>query len=413
MLAPPASIHRYTAGLKAAGPTTDQHAAPVRSLASRLFEIRMNPPPPPLQLCFRCGLDVSSARRFKDAAGKLYCASCAQALQRRRAAAARVASGSVPASPTTLPPASPPTSSDTGEYQLEQVEEALTRAPCPACGSSFEPNKAACPSCGYDPATVPLNPDKAREVLGEAFDAHPDDTAEAREQRRQRKLKRDAEEARLQVPLCSECSYELTGVPSDNHGGIRCPECGTINRIRVRLAHDELVSREMAREMFRKPIVYLAIGGGLYVAFYVFQAVRAAQAGVTPGGAALGLTSTGPDYVKAASVLAGGAILFAFAWLVGLITLLVVGKFLFDGIDSHPRHTALFVAAAISCSLSFLVVGAALTSGMIFLLPLGITTFMYAAMLADMNDIELRDARIVSMVTWVIIALVAAVVSLI
>ncbi|MBI1190696.1 MAG: hypothetical protein GC200_08480 [Tepidisphaera sp.] len=348
----------------------------------------------PIPICFRCGIDVSTSRRFKDAAGKFYCEACAQALQRRRAKIAQVASRS------TAAPASE------GEYTLEPVEEAVTRAPCPKCASSFQPGRADCPVCGYDPASVPLNPEKAREVLGD-FDAHPDDTAESREERRKRKQQREEAEARRNVPHCKKCDYELSGLPTDKRGGMKCPECGTLNRFYTRLQHDEMVSREMEKAAFRKPLIFLTIGGGTYGAYLLYEAAMAAQASISPGAAALGLTTSGPDYTKAIAIVAAGLGLFVGATVIGLIALLVVARFLMGGVDSHLKHTTLFVASAMSCALAFFAIGDAVTHGLIFLLPLGITTFMYAALLADFVDLELRDARIVSFVTWVIIFVLA------
>lgn len=350
--------------------------------------------PSSIPICFRCGIDVSTSRRFKDAAGKFYCESCAQAMQRRRAKVAQIASkeSSAPSSES--------------EYTLEPVEEAITRAPCPKCASSFQPGRADCPVCGYDPSTVPLNPDKAREVLGD-FDAHPDDTAEAREERRKRKEKRDEAEARRNIPRCKQCDYELSGLPTDQRGGMKCPECGTLNRFYTRLQHDEMVSREMEKETIRKPLIFLCLGGGAYGAVTLFEAARAAQASISPSAAALGLTTSGPDYTKAAAVVGGALLLFVFATVIGVICLLVVARFLMGGVDSHLKHTILFVASAMSCALAFFAIGDAVTHGLIFLLPLGITTFMYAALLADFVDLELRDARIVSFVTWVMIFVLA------
>ncbi|MFA6043542.1 MAG: hypothetical protein WC718_01035 [Phycisphaerales bacterium] len=379
----------------------------------------------PHQLCFRCGIDVSASKRFKDIAGKYYCEACAQAVK-RRATLARISPAGVAAgehaAPETQPvavsrdaqgtgatreaapnPASErqPPSASAGEYALSPVEEVITRAPCLKCGSSFQPGKAECVMCGFDPATVPLNPEKAREVLGD-FDAHPDDTAENREERRRRKAEREEMERVRSVPTCKQCGYELSGLVADKRGGVQCPECGTSNRFYTRYEHDEMVSRQMEKEAVRKPLIYLCIGGGTYFAIVIGASIQAAST-VSRASAIGGAVASGPNYAAAIGAVIGGAIIFGGASFIGVVMYLILGRFLLGGVDSHLRHTVFFVTSAMSCALALFAVGAVFLGSWVLLLPYGVAAFLYAALLADFTDTDLRDARIISIVTWVFI----------
>lgn len=375
----------------------------------------------PHQLCFRCGIDVSASKRFKDAAGKYYCEACVQGVKRRAthdrsSPAAAIASREQTASehiaqPRAVPrepkPADVPqhrgTHVDTagGGYALAPVEDVATRAPCPKCGASFQPGKAVCVMCGFDPATVPLNPEKARELLGD-FDAHPDDTAESREERRRRKAERDASERVRTVPTCKQCGYELSGLVADTRGKVKCPECGTSNRFHTRFGHDEMVSRQMEKETIRRPLVYLCIGGGTYVAAMIGMGIQAAST-ASRSAAISGVASTGPNFAAAIGAMIAGLLIFGGASFIGVVIYLILGKFLLGGVDSHLRHTVFFVVSAMSCALALFALGATVIGAWVLLIPYGLAAFLYAALLAHFTDTDLRDARIISLVTWVFI----------
>lgn len=362
---------------------------------------------------------MSASKRFRDIAGKYYCEACAQALKRRAAldrlapeqAAARQPETMAPAPlaqpqpvaatprPTPFKPEAPPESPD-GEYALSPADETVTRAPCPKCGSSFQPGHPECVVCGFDPASVPLNPEKAREVLGD-FDAPPDEDPEEREARRRRRKEQTEADRLRNVKKCKKCGYEMTGLPAEKQGGVRCPECGTNNRFYTRFEHDEMVSQEMERAAFRKPFIFFCIGAGAYGASFLYIAAKAANKASTSAAIAGG--TGGPNFAAAAGVLFGALVVFVAATVIALVVYLLLGRFLLGGVDTHFRHTVFYVSSAMSCALATFAVPATVLGGWVLLFPYGLAAFTYAALLGDFTDTDPRDARIISIATWMFI----------
>ena len=349
---------------------------------------------------------MAASKRFRDAAGKLYCESCAQAMQKRQAApavqAAPLPVAHAPAPP--LPSRSPIAQSESSDYSLAPVAEPATRAPCPKCASSFQPGKAECPLCGFDPASVPLNPEKAREVLGD-FDAHPDDSPHDREERRRRKSERDTA-SQPKARTCTHCGYELTGLKPHRTGGVRCPECNTLNSAFSRREADEQLSNELAREAVRKPLIYLFSGCAIYITLVLIHAVQAANS-VSPAAAATGAAATGLNIAAAITSLIVWSVIILVSTAIGVAMFMILCKLLHGGVDTHFGHTLLNVAAAMTCAMSVVVLMWFFVGGFFLLFPLGVAVFTYAAILGDLNDFDLRDSRLIAGATWAIIITLA------
>jgi len=79
-------------------------------------------------------------------------------------------------------------------------------------------------------------------------------------------LVRTVTEDGRRIVQCSECGYDLSGLPT-----AKCPECGTNNIKKFNLL--EGVSQETERDAFRKPIIAVGVGfgGSLLIAALAWQ----------------------------------------------------------------------------------------------------------------------------------------------
>ncbi len=146
-------------------------------------------------LCFRCGRGCSGLSASFDASGRLVCPVCAS-------------KRSEPGS-------------ESGDISLVPVDSpAVSRAPCPFCGSALAVGAVSCTACGKIPSVY--------EVAKE----------------------RNPEIDRLSPQPCSSCGYDLRGLPTP-----KCPECGTLNSRAGRATDLEETSREIFRAELRRPII--------------------------------------------------------------------------------------------------------------------------------------------------------------
>ncbi len=225
------------------------------------------------KLCFHCGTDVTDAPRVKDPRGRYFCRPCAEAMAARSHAAA---GGAVPAQGSFLPaqateapapaahPASPPPA-EPETYDLVEPEkqpDAPTR-PCPGCNRRLPIDAAACPDCGFNL------------VLNE----HVPDT-EAPEPRTA--VMKDG------VMTCASCGYSLKRLKR-----MVCPECGTPFRIPTRRDWHDEDNKQTVRDAYRRPLIYLGVGlAGLAIValirgspmdilFYLLRYAIEVPAGVT------------------------------------------------------------------------------------------------------------------------------------
>ena len=324
-------------------------------------------------LCFRCAAPTGPAAR-RDARGRPLCAACWSSTNAKAAATAS------------------PTSSIASDLALEPQAADRTRAPCLKCGAALRVGVPACPSCGFDASSVPLQPAQARRVLGE-FDADPDSSPQSRRRRRPR----DAAPPPA-LPTCTHCKYNLSGVLPDSQGCTRCPECGHSNRLFLRNPKDELVSREVARATIRKPAIMLIAGlAGLTLFLFARGWWTGGATGAVFGPlAASGSTSsslqTGLYSVGVGLAIWLGVTLVAFG-------VVMAAGWLWLGLDGKPSLTLLQVAGSMTVTACCVVFLGLLPLPIPPLIVYGLAGFMYAGFLTDLCEFYIQDATIVTVLT--------------
>jgi hypothetical protein len=287
---------------------------------------------------------------------------------------------------------------DGGIIPLEEVDMTGSRAPCPRCGAAMLPGVAACGACGYDPSSIPLNTDKAREILGD-FDN--DGTFTPGEERARIKAaagrrKKAADQTPAQIP-CKKCSQNLLGVPIQKDGSRICPECGTANRPLTRREYDEEVSISVHRWAYLRPTLMLGIG------LVVCMALWAANGWIRGGavGAAAGWIGSGPAGGVAGSLLQVGLGLAGFV----IATIVAVGAVILAGWAwtgfSAPIHlTILQTAGCLATSLAIILFLRAIPIPFPPMLILALGAMIYSYLLSEEIDVYLQDATIITVMTF-------------
>jgi uncharacterized Zn finger protein (UPF0148 family) len=325
-------------------------------------------PPSTRSLCFHCGRDCSSPPRFRDKAGRLWCAACVE----------KVTKAPVPI--TLAPP------DHSGRH----------RAPCPKCNTPLAVGQPACPSCGYDPSSVPLEPSKARAILGD-FD--PDATPLHERLKTKARARRNKPPPPEYRPTCTQCGYDLRGV-KPGPGDLTCPECGTANSFRIRSEEDERLSLEIARREIHRPVRYLIVG------LLLTAALLLADGWIQGGfkGSLYGFIGKGPPGGWIGSLKNLGLGLAGYAGAASLaFTVSLACAFLWTGLNTTIRILALqvagFAAAATALLLLLLAIPAPIPVWVLVL----IAACMYAYLLADGQDLYFQDAAFVTGITLVLI----------
>lgn len=377
---------------------------------------------PPAKPCVRCGRDTSGLPRVRDGSGRYACKACVEAASRDASTPARTSApgparvpvplesatpSSRPAPPRPEPVVRSPVSiaDPDGTIPLEDVGMTGSRAPCPRCGGAMSPGVAACGSCGYDPSSVPLNTEKAREILGD-FDN--DGTFTPAEDRARAKdaaaRKKKPAKSGPQVIPCKQCSQNLVGVPIRKDGVTVCPECGTENRPMTRREYDEEVSSSVHRWAYLRPALMLGIGLALCTLLW------AAQGWIRGGavGAAVGWIGTGPAGGVAGSLAQAGLGLMGF----GIVTLAAFGAVIFAGWAwtgfSAPLHlTLLQTAGCLATSLALVLVLRAVPIPFPPMLIFALGAMIYAYLLSEEIDVYLQDATIITVITFGAVTLVS------
>jgi hypothetical protein len=190
------------------------------------------------KLCFRCGDDVSVKTRTKDAKGRYFCAACENAARDARGVAPVVDEGDEPADLLT-PVEGEDHAVEVIElaeegWQAEAAPEPVIEAPkvkvverdgvrqCPGCAAVLGSGAVVCMRCGLNLMT------------GRSIGGGPSSSG---------------------AKKCIKCGYDMYGAPT-----VRCPECGTVNLKKGSREFDKEMSKQVAREAVRKPLIYMAIG---------------------------------------------------------------------------------------------------------------------------------------------------------
>lgn len=190
------------------------------------------------KLCFRCGDDVSAKPRTKDAKGRYFCAACENAARDARGVAPVVDESDEPADLLT------PVEGEDHEvevielaeegWQAEAAPEPVIEAPkvkvverdgvrqCPGCAAVLGSGAVVCMRCGLNLMT------------GRSIGGGPSSSG---------------------AKKCIKCGYDLYGAPT-----VRCPECGTVNLKKGSREYDKEMSKQVARDEIRKPLIYMAVG---------------------------------------------------------------------------------------------------------------------------------------------------------
>ena len=206
--------------------------------------------------CAKCGVDCTSIARVKDERGRYFCKACYDkaiaamasriietAPHTRGEAATRISVPIARATPSSTDAmdepagllnetaATDPASRDVEIYALAEPEKPKHIEPmrdCPSCAREMRERDSNCPHCGFN--TV-LNV--------EAEDDLPMVTAVFKSGK----------------ACCGKCGYCI-----ENLGSLKCPECGSPNRIPRRSAWEQEDSEKIARMQFIRPGIYLAVG---------------------------------------------------------------------------------------------------------------------------------------------------------
>ncbi len=189
------------------------------------------------KLCFRCGVDVSGKPRTRDSKGRYFCAACEKAAREQKNAV----------TPEDLDAPADLLSGDIDYYEVsdtvplaeegwkaERAPEPVIPEPkvrvverdgvrqCPGCAAVLGTGAVVCVRCG-------LNLMTGRNI--------------------------GAGSTSLGVKKCIKCGYDMAGAPT-----VRCPECGTVNLKKGSREYDREMSKQVARDEIRKPLIYMAIG---------------------------------------------------------------------------------------------------------------------------------------------------------
>lgn len=176
---------------------------------------------------------------------------------------------------------------------------------------------------------------------------------------------------------CTKCGYDLAGLKTS-----RCPECGTLNLPPRRAEQEAKAARETVRDAYLKPALMAVVG----------CAVAAAVTGADGGAEAV------VEY----------AVLFAISYIVGLAVFWVCSV-MWIGFDAPMHLVALQLAGVYG------VTDAA--SSLVNLVPF-LPTFIgwiivvtvYVGLLMEVLDLELQDAVILGLVTFIVKVVIAIVI---
>jgi hypothetical protein len=262
--------------------------------------------------------------------------------------------GARPSAPPAPPATSAPVAVATAEpdgfdvFDLAPDPKAPKTAPCPNCGRPVNDKAAVCVSCGYS---------KAHGRILQESD-----------------VPKSADPPRGVRQQCKKCNYDLRGLKS-----AKCPECGTINTRPSRRERDREDAAAVARETYLQPTLMFLIGAVLSTAIY---AAYWSHRGAEPAAGAL------VYLVNLAVSIPIGVIVY---WTCCLIWI---------GFDAPVHLIALRVAGIYAAT--------DVGYGLFMFVPLpwwaesGVMGLIYVALLQHFLDMDLEDAVIVGLITFIV-----------
>jgi len=310
-----------------------------------------------IRTCAKCGVDVTHAKRFKDASGRFFCEACAAKAKakpaEKSASPAPVAAAVQQPDDGTIALADEPPPRAAGGARRGELQI------CPDCGTPLG-SGPICASCGYDRITG--------RTIGERGQGTPPPAGTLM-----------ADKPKHLPRPCKKCGYDLTGLKT-----AKCPECGTINPGRLRHRETE---KQTLRKMYIQPLIMTAIGMAVAVVAY-------AIIGSLSGGATSGVGG-----------VVAYLIYFALSLPLGFITY-VVCSMIFIGFDEPLGVTLVRLAAVYAVTDAC----AAILSGIPFVswITWPLQAAVYLGLLMQIMELDWEDAWLVAAVTFIVHAILGA-----
>lgn len=302
----------------------------------------MSENPAPSKVCVVCKVDLAGKPRTKDAKGRYFCPACLT--RAKQAAAAKRARVATPVVASVR---------DADEPDLSLIREDPAgpvvfrqQAVCPKCETPVVGAAAICTNCGFNRAT---GASVVTAVAGKGPGIREETTVI---------LKKDGS--------CGKCGYDLRRGKS-----MRCPECGTVNRVSGKKDQYAEDSRRVARMAYIKPAA-------------IFLVSVPITAGILTG-----VLHLGP------AQLAGAAMLLGAAYLVELVIYFLC-TITFVGVD-EPFHLMALRLLAV-CGLTN-VAWALVDPVPVFIVKFGVPALTHVLSLMALMEIDYEDAWIVALLT--------------
>lgn len=267
---------------------------------------------------------------------------CVECLDDRETQAVRAALAKRTAEPE---PAVAPTKDD-GTLGIEAADPSISRRkPCHACGAPIAIDASQCGVCGYT------------------------EGADLRSSQRYETNSKAIKQTKGGDRACGACGYSLKG-----HVGERCPECGQPFTRRSSRFDREEASRNAVRDAYRKPTIMLLVGFAIQIIATLLSDGMADTAWLFPR--------------------------FGIELVIGVVVFYVLGA-MFFGLDA-PIQLVILQLAGIYAVTDAVWIGCELV-GLWY--PIFIVGFVYCGLLADMFEMELQEAVVLALVTFIVKAM--------
>ena len=295
------------------------------------------------KVCALCATDVAAQPRVKDKQGRYFCQPCFDKVRQKRAAA-KSASVTAPAAESAGFAIDEP---DLGSVREESTVPIGFRQQelCPQCEHPVTESARICVNCGYDRVSRRA---AASTVVQTAADPEPMPGAVAKNGK------------------CGKCGYDLSKIIT-----MRCPECGTVNRLSSKKDQYDEDSRRAARIAYVKPAVITVVG-------------------LVAAAAILYARDSSPGFLIA------NAVLYAVMYVIGLIIYFFC-TITFVGVD-EPFH---LMALRLLAVFSITNIVSALTDPLPTMMGrFGLVGMVHAISLMTIMEIDYEDAWIVAALTF-------------